>query len=104
MPYNFQHMLSDHYSQYKVWKVFIFIPSVSDEFMLFGVRNPEQWLTGSPFDAWADLSLVVIDSAPSSPYMRNIYLSYIIAGVIVNKFEITNDFFSDKKTKGLKLY
>ena len=43
-------MLSDHYSQYKL-KVFISIPSVSDEFMLFGVRNPEQWLTGSPFDA-----------------------------------------------------
>lgn len=42
-------------------------PSSSKADAMLNERNPEQQFTGSPFDAFAERNLVVIERAPSSP-------------------------------------
>lgn len=51
-------------------------PSTSKADTVLGERKPEQQFTGYPFEMLADRNLVVIESAPSSPYINGIIRLY----------------------------
>lgn len=55
------------------WKLEMVIPSFSEAQATPIDRNPEQQFTGRPFDVLTDRNLVVIDSAPSSPYISGTF-------------------------------